>query len=74
MGFLAFSVKRYVLSKLCSFVFSDSVSNGGIHTCRSVEVDFGDVMGVYSLNFSFNQQYLVAGCGNGAIQVYLSVS
>lgn len=35
----------------------------------SVEVDFGDVMGVYSVNFSFNQQYLVAGCGNGAIQV-----
>ena len=55
------------MSKLCSFVFNDSVSNGGIH--RSVEVDFGDVMGVYSLNFSFNQQYLVAGCGNGAIQV-----
>ena len=55
------------------FVFSDSmISNGGIH--RSVEVDFGDVMGVYSLNFSFSQQYLVAGCGNGAIQVNFVVS
>ena len=34
-----------------------------------VKVDFGDVMGVYSVNFSPKQQYLVAGCGNGAIQV-----
>jgi len=52
---------------LGSFIFSDSVSNEGIQ--KTVEVDFGDVMGVYSVNFSFNQQYLIAGCGNGAIQV-----
>ncbi|XP_078357929.1 uncharacterized protein LOC144642747 [Oculina patagonica] len=48
---------------------SDSVTNGS-STLPSVEVDFGDVMGVYSVNFSYNQQYLVSGCGNGAIQVY----
>jgi len=57
---------------LCLFIFSDSVSNGGIQ--KSVEVDFGDVMGVYSVNFSFNQRYLVTGCGNGAIQVNFLVS
>lgn len=34
-----------------------------------VKVDFGDVVGVYSVNFSPKQQYFVAGCGNGAIQV-----
>ncbi|KAK2572589.1 COMPASS-like H3K4 histone methylase component WDR5A [Acropora cervicornis] len=33
-------------------------------------VDFGDVMGIYSLNFSHNMQNMVAGSGNGSIQVY----
>ena len=44
------------------------MTNGG-SKLSSTEVNFGDVMGVYSVNFSCNQQYLVAGCGNGAIQV-----
>ena len=39
------------------FIFSDSVSNGDTHT--SVEVDFGDVMGVYS---EFFIQSAVFGC------------
>ena len=26
-------------------------------------------MGIYGVNFSYNTQSLVAGCGNGAIQV-----
>lgn len=34
-----------------------------------VQVDFDDVMGVYSVKFSPKQQNLVVGCGNGAIQV-----
>ena len=33
------------------------------------DVDFGDVMGVFSLHISFNSQYVAAGCGNGSIQV-----
>lgn len=36
----------------------------------SVKVDFGDVMGIYCVNFSHNAQCMVAGCGNGSIQVY----
>ena len=45
---------------------SDSVTNGDNSL---VQVDFDDVMGVYSVKFSPKQQYLVVGCGNGAIQV-----
>ena len=42
----------------------------GDSSCNSlVQVDFDDVMGVYSVKFSPKQQYLVVGCGNGAIQV-----
>ena len=33
------------------------------------DIDFGDIMGVYSVNISHNAQYLAAGCGNGSIQV-----
>ena len=32
------------------------------------------MMGIYSVNFSFNDRYLAAGCGNGAIQVNFLVS
>ena len=57
------------MSPMCLPYFcSDSVTNGS-SALPSVEADFGDVMGVYSVNFSYNQQYLVVGCGNGAIQV-----
>ena len=45
---------------------SDSVTNGDNSL---VQVDFDDVMGVYSVKFSPKQQNLVVGCGNGAIQV-----
>lgn len=48
-------------------ISSDSVTNGDNSL---VQVDFDDVMGVYSVKFSPKQQYLVVGCGNGAIQVY----
>ena len=46
--------------------YSDSVTNGDNSL---VQVDFDDVMGVYSVKFSPKQQNLVVGCGNGAIQV-----
>lgn len=49
---------------------SSSASINGSSNPRTVTVDFGDVMGIYSVNFSYNAQYLVAGCGNGSIQVY----
>lgn len=49
---------------------NSSASVNGASKLSAVKVDFGDVMGIYSVNFSFNAKYLVAGCGNGAIQVY----
>jgi len=33
------------------------------------ELDFGDIMGVFSIHLSQNSQFLSAGCGNGAVQV-----
>lgn len=56
---------------IANSISSDSVTNED--SCRKpslIKVDFGDVMGVYSVNFSPKQQYFVAGCGSGAIQVY----
>ena len=50
--------------------------NGASRVTSIKDVDFGDIMGVFSLNISFNSQYIAAGCGNGAIQVdkqYMSV-
>lgn len=46
---------------------SDSSLNG---VTEIREVDFGDIVGVYSLNFSSDGKLLAVGCGNGAIQVY----
>ncbi|EDO28937.1 predicted protein [Nematostella vectensis] len=34
------------------------------------DLDFGDIMGVFSVHLSPRDQYLAAGCGNGAVQVY----
>ncbi|CAH3117061.1 unnamed protein product [Porites lobata] len=47
-----------------------SAAANGVSKLSSVQIDFGDVMGIYGVNFSYNAQCLVAGCGNGAIQVY----
>ncbi|CAH3014981.1 unnamed protein product [Porites evermanni] len=49
---------------------STSAAANGVSKLSSVQIDFGDVMGIYGVNFSYNTQCLVAGCGNGAIQVY----
>ena len=46
-----------------------SAAANGVSKLSSVQIDFGDVMGIYGVNFSYNAQCLVAGCGNGAIQV-----
>lgn len=47
-----------------------SAAANGVSKLSSVQIDFGDVTGIYGVNFSYNAQCLVAGCGNGAIQVY----
>ena len=59
-------------SCFCSFQYftlNFSAAANGVSKLSSVQIDFGDVMGIYGVNFSYNAQCLVAGCGNGAIQV-----
>ena len=51
------------------FTLNFSAAANGVSKLSSVQIDFGDVMGIYGVNFSYNAQCLVAGCGNGAIQV-----
>ena len=51
------------------FALNFSAAANGVSKLSSVQIDFGDVMGIYGVNFSYNTQCLVAGCGNGAIQV-----
>ncbi|XP_031563078.1 uncharacterized protein LOC116298688 [Actinia tenebrosa] len=50
---------------------STPVAAHGLPKVSSIkDLDFGDIMGVFSVHLSQNAQFLAAGCGNGAVQVY----
>lgn len=50
---------------------NESDSGGSLSKITSIEdIDFGDIGGAFSINFSSDAAYFAVGCGNGEIQVY----
>lgn len=50
---------------------NESDSSASLSKISSIQdIDFGDIGGAFSINFSWDSEYFAVGCGNSAIQVY----